>query len=87
MSLCDDDLTEDPDWNPEDEKDEGPEKLDDQLEVNAAKERKCIVYESCLDKLFKICSICNSACTYTKIVHGSYLKIKNWCEKGRKLSM
>ncbi|KAL3865469.1 hypothetical protein ACJMK2_042856 [Sinanodonta woodiana] len=52
MSLCDDDLTEDPDWNPEDEEDEGPEKLDDQLEVNAAKERKFIVYESCLDKLF-----------------------------------
>ncbi|XP_062582679.1 uncharacterized protein LOC134252712 [Saccostrea cucullata] len=71
-----DDNDTDSDWVPESENEEH----DSEQDINPAKERKFIVFESCLDQLFTSCYNCGCQCTLRKTIIGSYISIKSLCE-------
>eukprot|EP00105_Crassostrea_gigas_P041763 XP_019925911.1 PREDICTED: uncharacterized protein LOC109619685 [Crassostrea gigas] len=65
------------DWIPESDNEE---QNDIHHDINPAKERKFIVFESCLDNLFTSCCSCGFPCSMSKTVLGSYINIKSSCE-------
>ena len=61
----------DPDWVPEKQySDDGQRGSED---INPAKERKFIIFESCVETLFNECSACGSTCNVWKKAIGSYI--------------
>lgn len=89
-----DDLEDDPDYEPEEEdeefyecEDEEEEESREELksEGNGLKERKFLVFESCLSVLFTICTLCLQPCkAYITATKGSCIKIVQICSKGHK---
>lgn len=72
----DESVERDLDWIPESDE----EQNDIHHDINPAKERKFIVFESCLDNLFTSCCSCGFPCSMSKTVLGSYINIKSSCE-------
>ena len=46
---------------------------------NYLKEKKYIVFESCLMKLFEKCEVCHESATVVKYIKGSLLKVNQYC--------
>lgn len=76
--LSVDDNHNDPDWSPDNEiRDEPSQECQD---INPSKERKFIVFESCLDQLFQSCQKCGSPCSVTKHLVATYVQINSLCD-------
>ena len=76
----------DPDWTPDDCSDNENEiSVNDtndafeESEINEAKEKKFIVFESCLDLLFENCNLCNKKNSIRKKVIGTGLAVTTMC--------
>lgn len=65
------------DWIPESNNEEQNNMHHD---INPAKDRKFIVFEFCLDKLFTSCCSCGFPWSMSKTISGSSINIKSSCE-------
>ncbi|XP_053389672.1 uncharacterized protein LOC128552654 [Mercenaria mercenaria] len=69
---------EDPEWLPLDDSTLSEQSFQ-QEHVNEAKERKFIVFETELDKLFRLCRKCNRELIMEKYVSGTFVKVTTTC--------
>ena len=67
-------VDDNPDWVPEKQHSDDGQQVSE--EINTAKERKCIIFESCLDILLNECYACGSTCNVWKKVIGSYIQVR-----------
>lgn len=79
----DDNPDSDPDWVPEKQHSDDGQQASE--EINPAKERKFIIFESCLDILLNECSACGSTCNVWKKAIGSYIQVRSTCANCHKV--
>ncbi|XP_013411059.1 uncharacterized protein LOC106174182 [Lingula anatina] len=90
-NSMDDDISRDPNYEPYSEEDS---ELEDEAGVDSKeplmcrspeKEKKIIVFESCLLQLLNKCKKCSGACTqYIAKRKGTFESITTWCQAGHK---